>query len=225
MSQIAPIPYAPTPKLPDTVCIHVNPLVRSTPSGVTSAMIERVGLKPTFMAKSSDRTTIRAIPSRLSNPMAVEMTSMLGSASRVSAAIVPPTRMNGRRRPRQNHTRSLQTPMMTWPNMPAIGPAAQTRPMSWISRPYCVVRIQLSAEICTDSAKPSAVAGSARIARNLLLRFLCIVSMLVIPCCYSCRAGMSVGCGRGRSTRSHCAPRPRTCVSATAGPAHTRAGA
>ena len=79
----------------------------------------------------------------------------------ISAASTPPMRMNGRRRPPQNHTLSLITPMSTCPMIPASGPAAHTMPISWMSRPYCVLRIQLSAAICIDSAKPMAVAGSA----------------------------------------------------------------
>ena len=52
--------------------------------------------------------------------------------------------------------------------IPASGPAAHTRPTSWMSRPYRVVRIHDSAEICTERAKPIAVAGRARTEKNAL---------------------------------------------------------
>ncbi len=122
-------------------------------------MSERVGLKLTLMARSSVRATAMAMPRMPSSPIAAEITSMLGRASSISAASTPPMRMKGRRRPPQNQTLSLMTPMMTCPRMPAIGPAAHTSPTSSIARPYFVLRIQLNAEICTDRAKPIAVAG------------------------------------------------------------------
>ena len=75
------------------------------------------------------------------------------------AATRPPVMMKNRRRPFQIHTRSLSAPMSSCPAIPANGPAAQTRPISWISSPYRVARIQLSTEICTDSARPIPVAG------------------------------------------------------------------
>ena len=151
--------------------------MRSSPSGVTSAMIDRVGLNPTLIAKSSDNTMTSATPRIASKPSALDITPIFGNASRVSAAIVPPTRMKGLRRPFQSQTRSDIAPMMTCPKMPAIGPAAHTRPMSCTSRLYLVSRIQLSAASCTDNAKPRAVAGRASIARNVLLRSCCIFSI------------------------------------------------
>ena len=47
--------YANTPKKPDTICIHTKPAVRTLPSGVRSAIMERAGLKVTFTAKSRKR--------------------------------------------------------------------------------------------------------------------------------------------------------------------------
>ena len=100
------------------------------------------------------------------------MTPICGKASNDNAAIVPPMMMNGRRLPFQNHAWSDREPMMTWPKMPAIGPAAHTSPMSWTSSPNWVVRIQLSAESCTDSASPIAVDGRLSVAKKSLLRSL-----------------------------------------------------
>jgi hypothetical protein len=122
-------------------------------------MTERVGLKLTLIARSSVSATAMATPRMPSTPMLAEITSRLGSASSIRAASTPPIRMNGLRRPFQNQTRSLITPINTCPIMPASGPAAQTRPTSWISSPYWVVRIQLSAEIWMERAKPIAVDG------------------------------------------------------------------
>ena len=65
--------------------------------------------------------------------------------------------------------------------MPASGPAAQTSPMSWMSRPYFVERIQLSTEICTDSAKPMAVAGSVSRTRNGVDSLRCMPSIFILP--------------------------------------------
>jgi hypothetical protein len=67
--------------------------------------------------------------------------------------------MKGRRRPPQNQVLSLMKPTITWPRMPASGPAAHTRPISSILRWYLVESSQLSAEIWMQSAKPMAVAG------------------------------------------------------------------
>jgi len=122
-------------------------------------MIDRVGLKLTLMARSRVSATAIATPRMPSTPSAPETMSRCGRASSISAASTPPIRMNGRLRPPQNQTRSLITPISTWPMMPANGPAAQTRPTSWMSSPYCVIRIQLSAEIWIDRAKPIAVDG------------------------------------------------------------------
>ena len=101
---------------------------------MTSAMIERVGLKLILIARSRLRATAMATPRMPGSPIAKEMTPMFGKASSIRAAMTPPMRMNGRRRPFQNQTRSLISPMMTWPMIPASGPAAQTRPTSWMSR-------------------------------------------------------------------------------------------
>ncbi len=84
---------------------------------------------------------------------------MFGRASNIRDASVPPMSMNGRRRPPQNHTLSLMSPITTWPTIPASGPAAHTKPTWWISRWYFVVNSQLSAEIWIDSANPIAVDG------------------------------------------------------------------
>ncbi len=89
---------------------------------------------------------------------------MRGSRNTISAARVPPIRMKGRRRPPQNQALSLIRPMSTWPRMPAVGPAAQTMPISWISSPKRVDRIQLRAEIWMHRAKPIAVEGRLRVA-------------------------------------------------------------
>ncbi len=64
----APITYAITPKKPEMVCIQVYPFVRGLPSGVTSAMTERVGLKLMLMARSRNRATTIATASRLPTP-------------------------------------------------------------------------------------------------------------------------------------------------------------
>ena len=129
----------------------------------------RVGLKLTLMARSSVSATTMAMPRMPPMPRPSETMSRFGSASSISAASRPPIRIKGRRRPFQNQTRSEITPMITCPMIPASGPAAHTRPTSWMSRPYCVVSIQLSAEICIDSANPMAVAGSASTAKNELV--------------------------------------------------------
>ena len=138
--------------------------MRGFPSGVTSAITERVGLKLMLIARSSVSATNTATPSRLSIPKNDRMLSMLGSASSIEAAKTPPISMNGRLLPPQNQTLSLIRPMMTWPKIPARGPAAHTIPTSWMSRLYLVVRIQLSAEIWTESANPIAVEGRLMIA-------------------------------------------------------------
>ncbi len=125
-------------------------------------MMVRVGLKPTLMDKSSVSATAIATARSPSTPSADDTISILGNASKLNAAITPPMRMKGRRRPPQNHTLSLTMPKMTWPKMPAMGPAAHTKPTSSIFRLYLVVRIQLSAAICTESAKPIAEEGKLR---------------------------------------------------------------
>ena len=152
------------------------------PSGVTSVISERVGLKLTLIDRSSASATAIATPISASSPSRCEMTPMYGSARIISAARMPPMMMNGRRRPPQNHTRSLITPTSSWPMMPASGPAAHTSPISWMSRPYSVDRIQLSTEICTDRAKPMAVAGSVSRTRKGVDRRRCMPSIRVSPC-------------------------------------------
>ena len=67
--------------------------------------------------------------------------------------------------------------MMTWPMMPASGPAAQTMPISSSFNPYFVDISQLSAEICTARAKPMAVDGRLNNIRNGSDRRCCIRSM------------------------------------------------
>ena len=122
-------------------------------------MTDRVGLKLILIARSSVSAIAVATTRRLPTPSASLMARMFGRAKSISAARTPPIMINGRRRPPQNQTLSLISPMMTWPNIPASGPAAQTIPTSWMSRPYCVVSIQLSAEIWMESANPIAVDG------------------------------------------------------------------
>ena len=102
------------------------------PSGVTSVMSDRVGLKLTLIDRSRASATVMATPSTASSPRLCEISPMCGSARSISAARMPPMMMNGRRRPPQNHTRSLITPISSWPMMPASGPAAHTRPISWM---------------------------------------------------------------------------------------------
>jgi hypothetical protein len=48
-----------------------------------------------------------------------------------------------------------------------------------MARPYFVLRIQLSAEICTDRAKPMAVAGRLSNMKKGLERFRCPGSMSI----------------------------------------------
>ena len=110
-------------------------------------MIERVGLKLILIERSSVRATAIATPRIPSIPRPEEITSMFGRARSINDARRPPIKMNGRRLPFQNQTLSLITPTITCPKIPAIGPAAQTSPTSWISSLYFVLSIQLNAEI------------------------------------------------------------------------------
>ncbi len=120
-----------------------------------------------------------ATPSTPSKPRRSEITPIEGSASTINEARTPPTMMNGRLRPFHSHTLSLTMPISTWPMIPASGPAAQTMPMSWISRPYSVERIQLNTEICTDNAKPMAVAGSVSSTRKGVDSLRCMPSIVI----------------------------------------------
>ena len=85
--------------------------------------------------------------------------------------------MKGRRRPPHSQTRSLMMPMITWPRMPASGPAAQTMPISSSFSPYLVDISQLRAEICTANANPIAVDGRLNNIKNGSDRRCCIRSM------------------------------------------------
>ena len=161
MPKTAPTTYASTPNKPEIVCIQVNPIVRASPSGVRSAMIDRVGLNPTLIARSSVSATATAVQ-RMCTPLHALISPRNGNANNMSDANTPPIKINGRRRPPQNHALSLTSPTIGWARRPASGPASQTRPTCSMERLYFVLRIQLSAEICTHSAKPIAVDGRLR---------------------------------------------------------------
>ena len=124
-------------------------------------MIERVGLNPTLIAKSRVRATQMATQ-RTGRPVNFPIAPRNGKARTITPARIPPRMMNGRRRPPQNHTLSLIRPTSGWARTPASGPASQTYPTSWMARWYCVLRIQLNAEIWMHRAKPIAVAGRLR---------------------------------------------------------------
>ncbi len=60
--------YASTPKNPEIVCIQVYPLCAGSPSGVTSAITDRVGLKLILIARSSVRATAIATDEQVPEP-------------------------------------------------------------------------------------------------------------------------------------------------------------
>ena len=70
--QITAIKYANTPKVPETVCIHVNALPLSF-LFVQSAINERVGLKLTLIDKSSVNATDTAIANKPSVPFKLKI--------------------------------------------------------------------------------------------------------------------------------------------------------
>ncbi len=76
-------------------------------------MIERVGLKLTFIARSRVSATTIATPSMPPIPSEDEITSMFGRASNISAARKPPIKINGLRLPFQSQTLSLIIPIIT----------------------------------------------------------------------------------------------------------------
>ena len=133
MLKITAIRYANTPKVPDTVCIHVYPFDRSS-FVVQSATNERVGLKLTLILKSNVNATATAMannPSVALSPINIFCTiSRLGNAKSINPVSIPPMIIQGRRLPPINHSLSLIAPTIGWAIIPAIGPAAHTIPIS-----------------------------------------------------------------------------------------------